>query len=58
MVAKWNPNNIKTKDTLIKYIYNEWYKLVGSPEIFENLVTSMNKRINQVIDRNRNYIEY
>ena len=43
MVAKWNPKNVITKDTLIEYIYNEWYKLRGFPEIFENLATSMNK---------------
>ena len=40
MVAKWNPNNIQTKDTLLEYIYNEWDKLKGSPEVFENLATS------------------
>ena len=56
MVAKWN--DIITKDTLIEYIYNEWNKLRGSLKIFESLATSINKRINQVIDRNRNYIEY
>ena len=51
-------NNIKTKDTLIEYIYNEWDELRRYPKIFESLATSMNKRINQEIERNGNYIVY
>ena len=51
-------NNIKTKDTLIEYIYNEWDELRRYPKIFESLATSINKRINQVIDRSGSYIEY
>ena len=56
--SKWNGRQIKTKDTLIKHIENEWEELRKNPDICERLAISMPKRLQEVIDNNGGLTHY
>ena len=56
--SKWNGRQIKTKDTVIKHIANEWEELRKNPDICERLAISMPKRLQEVRDNNAGLTHY
>jgi hypothetical protein len=58
MVREWNCRNERDRDTLIAHCQEVWATLLTRRQIIRNLVDSMPRRIQAVIDAQGSYTSY
>jgi len=58
MVQEWNPQVPRNRELLAQHITTQWENLRARPELFQNLVASMPRRLNAVIEANGSTTRY
>ncbi|OXU17219.1 hypothetical protein TSAR_001671, partial [Trichomalopsis sarcophagae] len=58
MTREWVPQAAPNNENLDRRVRQSWEALLEQPQYFQNLATSMGRRLQKVIDANGTYIHY
>lgn len=58
ITQEWDPQIQRTREALAQYVVNKWEGLRARPALFQNLIESMPRRLNAVIENNGSATRY